>query len=110
MAVLPLNTFRTINRGLSSNLQTLYTCPTGVTAIILLAQVSNKSSATARVTFNHVRQGVVTPLVFNTPIPIEDALSVLTGRLVLEENDRITASATSTDLSIVLSLVESANA
>lgn len=110
MAVLPLNTFRTITRQLSTSVQTLYTCPTGVTGIVLLAQVSNVGSTTGKVTFTHVRQRTDTPLVQNCPVPIEDARSVLTGRLVLEEGDRITViSDVNLTLKIVLSVVESAN-
>lgn len=111
MAVLPLNTFRTITRNLTATVQTLYTCPTGVTGIILMAQVSNVSaSVTGRVTFSHVRQRTETELVRNCPVPIEDARSVLTGRLVLEEGDRITVRADAPDtLKIVMSVVESAN-
>lgn len=111
MAVLPLNTFRTIARVLGNSDQTLYTCPTGVTGIILLAQVANVDTvATNRVTFKHVRGRTETELVKNAPIPVEDARSVLTGRLVLEEGDRIVVSASAANtLKITLSLVESAN-
>lgn len=111
MAVLPLNTFRTITRQLTATTQTLYTCPTGVTGIVLMAQVSNTSeSLTGRVTFSHVRQSVATELVKNCPVPLEDARSVLTGRLVLEEGDRITIQADAPNtLKIVMSVVESAN-
>lgn len=110
MAVLPLNTFRTITRELGTTTQTVYTCPAGVTGIVLLAQVSNTGNATARVTFSHVRQRTTTELVKNSPIPIEDARSVLTGRLVLEEGDRISVGANANGaLKIVLSIVESAN-
>lgn len=111
MAVLPLNTFRTITRNLTSTVQTLYTCPTGVTGIVLMAQVSNVSAnTTGRVTFTHVRQRTDTQLVKNCPVPIEDARSVLTGRLVLEEGDRITVIAdASNTLQIIMSVVESAN-
>jgi len=111
MAVLPLNTFRTITRNLTNAVQTLYTCPTGVTGIVLMAQVSNISpSVTEKVTFTHVRQRTETELVKNCPVPIEDARSVLTGRLVLEEGDRITVRSDIPDaLKIVMSVVESAN-
>lgn len=111
MAVLPLNTFRTITRSLTTTVQTLYTCPTGVTGIVLMAQVSNVSaSLTGKVTFTHVRQRTETELVKNCPVPIEDARTVLTGRLVLEEGDRITVIADSAStLKIIMSVVESAN-
>lgn len=110
MAALPLNTFKTITRVLTTNAQEIYVCPTGVTGIVLLAQISNVGSETAGVTFSHMRQRTETELVKNSPIPVEDARSVLTGRLVLEEGDRIRVTATlGNALKIVLSLVESAN-
>lgn len=78
-----------------------------------MAQVSNISDApgeVGKVTFSHVRQGVTTELVKNCPVPAEDARAVLTGRLVLEEGDRITVIAdVSARLKIVMSVVESAN-
>jgi hypothetical protein len=110
MAVLPLNTFRTITRELTTSVQTLYTCPTGVTGIVLMAQVSNVGNITAGVTFSHVRQRTTTELLKNVAIPIEDARSMLTGRLVLEEGDRISVQATANlVLKITMSVVESAN-
>jgi hypothetical protein len=75
-----------------------------------MAQVSNVGVITGKLTFYHVRQGVNTELVKNCPVPIEDARSVLTGRLVLEEGDRITVIADASNvLKIVMSVVESAN-
>jgi hypothetical protein len=75
-----------------------------------MAQVSNVSAFTGKVTFSHVRQGATTELVLNCPVPTEDARSVLTGRLVLEEGDRITVIAdVAGRLKIVMSVVESAN-
>lgn len=111
MAVIPLNTFRTITRNLINDSKTvLYTCPAGVTCIVLLAQVSNVATSTGKITFLHVRQTTETELVKNCPVPIEDARSVLTGRLVLEEGDRISVKADAGNkLKIVLSVVESAN-
>ena len=110
MAVLPLNTFRTITRVILSVPQEIYVCPTGVTAIILLAQVSNVVTADAAVTVSHMRQRTATELVKDYEIPPQDAATILTGRLVLEEGDRIRVqSDTDNALKILLSLVESAN-
>jgi hypothetical protein len=115
MAVLPLNTFKTITRPLLADAQEIYVCPTGVTGIILLAQVANVGNATASVTFTHMRQRTATELIKNFPVPIADAVNVLSGRLVLEEGDRIRVQANvgssgNEVLKITLSLVESANA
>jgi hypothetical protein len=115
MAILPLNTFRTITRTITAfppAFEEIYTCPTGVTAIVLLAQVSNVGVDTVSVSFAHVKDITVTFLVRNARIPKEDALSVLTGRLVLEEGHRVrvfTDENSSGNLQIVLSIVESAN-
>lgn len=113
MAVIPLNTFRTIARNLTTaNKTVLYTCPAGVTSIVLLAQVANVSNpgTTGKITFWHVRQTTETELVKNCPVPIEDARSMLTGRLVLEEGDRISVQAEQANtLKITMSVVESAN-
>jgi hypothetical protein len=110
MAVLPLNTFRTVTKQLTTNPQILYTCPPGVTVIILLAQVANVDPVdTHNVTFKHVRARTETELLSNSPIPIEDAKTMLTGRLVLEEGDRLVAQADAdTGLKITISLVETA--
>ena len=114
MAVLPLNTFRTITRDLlPQGIPTpvrIYTCPIGVTAIILLAQISNVGTDTGQVTFNHLRLTTSTSLVKEALIPTNDALSVLSGRLVLEESDSIEIIGDpSQRLQVVISLVESAN-
>jgi hypothetical protein len=111
MAVLPLNTFKTVTKQLTTTAQTLYICPTGVTVIILLAQVANVDPLnTRKVTFKHVRARTETELLANSPIPIEDAKTMLTGRLVLEEGDRLVGQADAdTGLKITLSLVETAN-
>lgn len=114
MAQLPLNTFRTItNQNLSTTAQNIYTCPVGVTAIVLMAQVSNVDpSLVGEITFAHVRQNIYTYLVKNTLIPTQDALNPLSGRLILQSGDSIVVQAgnNSGALQILISLVESANA
>ena len=77
---------------------------------MLLAQVSNVSGDEAAVTLSHMRQRTETQLVQGYVVPPNDAATVLTGRLVLEEGDRIRVSSSADNyLKIVLSLVESAN-
>lgn len=110
MAVLPLNTFRTITREILQAPQEIYVCPTGVTAIVLLAQISNVSVDDASVTVSHMRQRTATELVKDFEIPPQDSATVLTGRLVLEEGDRLRVQSNLNNaLKILLSLVESAN-
>lgn len=109
---IPLNTFRTITAAVTTSANTVYTCPAGVTTVVLLAQVSNvNTSSSVEVTASHVRGGNVTRLLANAEIPITDAANMLMGKLVLEVGDgfRISASANnSAELS--LSILETANA
>jgi hypothetical protein len=115
MAVLPLNSFKTIPSVIGTNVGRIYTCPVGVTAIILLAQVSNISSTTSYVSFSHVRLATETFLIKAAAVPGNDSLACLTGRLVLQSGDSIQVVQTDTSnlnpgsLQILVSLVESAN-
>ena len=126
MAQLPLNTFKTKTTKLtSSTTATVYTSPIGVTAIILMAQLSNLSTTTQTVSFLHYRnrpvladaqgngyQAPQTPsyLVKDFAIPPNDATTPLTGKMIIESLDRIWAySATSGTVQLVLSVLETAN-
>jgi len=126
MAQLPLNTFKTKTAILSSSTTaTVYTAPIGVTSIILMAQLSNLSTATQTVSFLHYRnrpvladaqgngyQAPSTPsyLVKDFAIPPNDAATPLTGKMIIESLDRIRAySANSGTVQLVLSVLETAN-
>jgi hypothetical protein len=128
MAQLPLNTFKTktamlgINSGTAA---TVYTAPIGVTAIILMAQVSNLDTSTHSINFIHHRnrpvladsQGngaqpanVDTYLVQNFPIPTQDAGTPISGKMIIESLDSIRAYADTTGtMQLVLSVLETAN-
>lgn len=135
MALIPLNTFKTKTKMIvesnyeiaasTSTFTTVYTAPIGTTAIILMAQIANLSSSTQTVSFLHYRKRRVlnnaqgfgeqpgeTPsvLVKDFQIPSNDAASVLTGKLIIEELDSIKAySASSGTCQLVLSILETAN-
>jgi hypothetical protein len=126
MALIPLNTFKTKTAVLSDNTTaTVYTSPVGVTAIILMAQISNITTTTQYVNVSHFRRRTVlrdaqgfgfqpgnttSPLVKNFPIPENDAASVLTGKLIVEELDEVRAYALTTGTcQLVLSILETAN-
>lgn len=128
MAQLPLNTFLTKTAVLTTNTTaTVYTCPIGVTSIILMAQVSNLDpSNTHYVTFQHYRNKAILPdaqgnggqpgkttstLVLNYGVPVSDAGSPLAGKLIVEELDSIRAYAdTPGSLQLVMSILQTANA
>jgi hypothetical protein len=95
MAVAPLNKFLTIAVPVAPGEQTVYTTPTGVSAILLYAQVTNvgigetyptvtfthRRKSTALKTSGNIRNNRITK---NTEVPPEDSLIVIDGRLVLE--------------------------
>ena len=126
MALIPLNTFKTKTAKLGTNTSsTVYTSPVGVTAIVLMAQISNISTVTQTVSFVHHRNRRVLPdaqgkggqdgnidsiLVTDFEIPPADAANVLSGKLIVEELDSIRAYASQSDsLQLVLSILETAN-
>mgnify|MGYP003110862283 CR=1 FL=1 len=95
MAVAPLNKFLTIAIPVAPGEQTIYTAPTGTSAIVLYAQVSNVGIGQSypTVTFTHRRTSVATRtagnvrnnrLIKDGEIPPNDALILVDGRLVLE--------------------------
>ena len=126
MAQLPLNKFLTKTIVLTTaTTTTVYTAPIGVTAIILMAQVSNLTTTTQNVSFIHYRYRTVladsqghgyqpglTPsyLVKDFGIPSGDAGTPLSGKLVIESLDSVRAYAEREgSLQLVLSVLETAN-
>lgn len=128
MALIPLNTFKTKTAVVGTSTgtaATVYTAPVGTTAIILMAQISNVTTASTAVSFIHHRNrrvladaqgnGAQAPnvdsfLVKDFEIPPNDAGSVLSGKLIIEELDSIRAIAGNPNsLQLVLSILESAN-
>ena len=110
MAQLALNKFQTETLEVTTSEQTVYTAPTGYTAIVLYDHVTNYGSNSATVTLKHVRGGTATEIIKNGNVPVADALIPMSGKLVLETSDsmKVSASANST-LKIILSILETAN-
>jgi len=126
MALIPLNTFKTKTSAVSTVTTTkVYTAPSGVTAVILMAQVSNISTATQTVTFMHYRNrailadpqgngaqpgGVGTYLVKEFQIPANDAANPIFGKMIVETSDSIICYGTSnSSMQLTLSVLETAN-
>lgn len=113
MAILvPLNVFKSQSANLSSNVELLYSTPQDITTIVLMAQVANISNTASNVTFLYKSSntGPATELVKGFVIYPNDAGSVLTGKLVLEQYQEIYAQAGDDDkLKITLSLLETSN-
>jgi hypothetical protein len=127
MAQLPLNTFKTKTAILTTNTTaTIYTAPIGVTSIILMTQVSNLDTVPHAVSFSHHRnlpilpnaQGtggqpanVTTELVKGYLVPSNDAASMTTGKMIIEQLDSIYCYADAEGVcKITLSVLETANA
>jgi len=111
MATLPLNSFKTTTFNITTSSSTVYTTPAGVTTVFLLAQVSNTHNTDAiMVSANHIRGGNTTSIIKNTTIPIRDAASLLTGKLILQTGDSFTIQADANSKGqLLLSYLETAN-
>lgn len=111
MAAIPLNQFKTIRHQVTTGNVGIYTAPTGVASIILYAQVSNVGSGTTTysVTASHSRSGVDFEIIKDGPVPANDALVLLEGKLVLETGDvlKIQGNANGV-MKAVISILESA--
>lgn len=119
---IPLNTFKTTTAivpeeppgGFTGDSDVIYIVPNGITAIVLMAQVANLDSSEHLVTFSHYNrdQTLTTELVKDFPILPKDAAGLITGKLIVEETNRIRCSApsgTGSNLKLVLSYLESLN-
>lgn len=109
MATAPINTFKSVALELEIDEQILYTAPADTTAIILLAQAANITTAhspeSANVTFRTSLNN--TELVKDFTIPPGDAASLLVGKLVLEPNQYIEASADANNsIKVTISILE----
>lgn len=114
MAAVALNTFKTIRAGITTNTVGIYTCPLGVSSIVLLAQVTNLTDdAVCQVTAIHSRS-VETPADYKFAnaayVPPNDSMNLVPdGRLSLETNDVIKVSSSQNNqLNIILSVLETA--
>lgn len=106
---LALNTYKTVRIPVTTGITTAYTVPNGVASIHLYSVVSNITSGITTVTVYHNRQGVSYELIKNARIPATDALTPITGSLVMEVGDRIEIQGMSnSSMVFVLSILESA--
>ena len=89
MAAIPLNKFKTVTHTLTTAKVGIYTCPPGVSSLIIYGNVANVGTSSSVTSFSvyHSRGAVDTPVVELARIPHQDAMSFLDGRLVLEVGD-----------------------
>lgn len=112
MAEVPLNKFQTIPVTLGgAEKQLIYTCPPGVSAVVLFAQVSNVAETDENFSAYFLRNQVYTELLHEAPVPPHDAIrTIVGGRLILTTDDAIAITATSSNLKLVFSVLETATA
>ena len=111
---LPLNVFKTITKVAPTSPVGIYTAPVGYSGVILLAQATNVGATAHRISFSHQRTtsgiAVTTEILKDFVIPNNDSANLLAGKLVLEQNDVLVLSAsTSTDIKLVCSILETLN-
>ena len=105
-----LNTFKNVTGVLTTTNTTFYTAPITSTSIILMGQVTNITTSAANVTFVLNSVSSNTELAFNLSVPPNDAVNVLTGKLVLQNAHSVHASASSNNaLKITMSVLETLN-
>lgn len=130
MAGIPLNTFRTALKivqpesgfvmgypvpGDANYL--VYTAPPGTSGVILYAQAANVGGTTEKISLWHYRPSglpsTFTELLVGAQIPINDAMVLLGGKLVLETGDAVYVAGppglTPNSLKLTMSILESAN-
>jgi hypothetical protein len=105
-----VNIFKTITANLTTSTATVYSTPLGYTTVVLMAQISNISANTIQVTSNHNRSGVPTNIIKGASVPTNDALNILSGKLVLQYGDTMDVSASINDSGqLLLSILETLN-
>jgi hypothetical protein len=102
-----LNNFKTTLANITTSTANVYTPPTGYATVVLMAQVSNTGNATIQITADVNRSGSSTSLINGASVPVNDAISVLTGRLILNVGDVLQfTSSDNTSAQLVLSYLE----
>jgi phage-related tail fiber protein len=83
-----LNNFRTVTSTVTDTIANVYTAPSGYSAVVLLAQVSNLTGSTITVSGNIYQiTGNNVSLVQAAPLPANDAINLVGGRLILQTGD-----------------------
>lgn len=106
-----LNLFKTTLADITTTTTTVYTPPLGYATVVLLAQVSNNGIDTIQVSASILRTATSTSLINNYSVPVDDAASILTGRLILQYGDELQISSSDdTSGQLVLSYLETLTA
>lgn len=102
-----LNNFRTTLADITTTPTAVYTPPLGYSTVVLLAQVSNNGNQPIEITATIRRLGADTNLIKDAAVPTNDAITVLTGRLILQYGDELFfTSSDDTSAQLTLSYLE----
>jgi hypothetical protein len=102
-----LNNFRTTLENLTTSTANVYTPPIGYSTVVLMAQVSNTGNSTVQISAGVNRSNNYTSLINLASVPVNDAITVLTGRLILNFGDTLQfASSANNSSQLVLSYLE----
>jgi hypothetical protein len=102
-----LNNFRTTLEDLTTTTANVYTPPVGYSTVVLMAQVSNTGNSTVQISAGVNRSNNYTSLINLASVPVNDAITVLTGRLILNFGDTLQfTSSANNSAQLVLSYLE----
>jgi hypothetical protein len=103
-----LNAFKTVTVNVTNTIGNVYTCPSGYSAVVLLAQVSNLTGNTITVSGNIFQlAGNNVALVKSASLPANDAINLVGGRLILQTGDSFAVGASANSSSqLTLSVLE----
>lgn len=103
-----LNAFKTVTVNVTTAIGNVYTCPSGYSAVVLLAQVSNLTGNTITVSGNVFQlAGNNVALVRDAALPANDAINLVGGRLILQTGDSFAVGASANSASqLTLSVLE----
>lgn len=106
-----VNTFKTVTANITTANTTVYTAPFGVTSIILMAQVANVTQNNHNVSFTHIAETNKTELLKNYAVLKNDAVGLLTGKLIVQQNNSVEiAGSSNNSLKLTMSVLETTNA
>ena len=105
-----LNAFKTVTSNVTTVIGNVYTCPSGYSAVVLLAQVSNLTGNTITVSGNIYKYGIgnsSVSLVQDASLPANDAINLVGARLILQTGDSFAVGASANSASqLTLSVLE----
>ena len=104
-------TYKNARAAVGTTYATVYTCPSGTTAIVLAAQAANVGGAAfADVSaqwLDNSAADVATRLVETVSVPADAALNLLDGPIILEAGDAFQAKASAAgDIELSLAILE----